>query len=262
MTSLLVAVPVHAQRGRGRPGGAFVGRAVLRAGAPQMIAPRPVFAPRGMVAPRFMAPPGIGPRSFGVAPRPFFASRRVISTRAIAIPRAFAPRVFAPRAIGRRVVVSPLRFARPFFVFRPRFSLGVGLWAGFPVAYPYVYAYPYAVPYPYPYPAYGYYDPAYGYPSYPASSYPVSAPGTVGVQRGQNYSGVSFDMTPNTAGVYVDGTYIGTVDEFSPTSMPLPLTPGRHHIEVRAAGYRTMAFDADIVAGLVIPYRGEMQPIR
>lgn len=239
MTSLLVAVPLHAQRGRGRPGGAVVGRAVLRAGAPQMIAPRPVFAPRH-----------------------FFASRRVISTRAIAIPRAFAPRVFAPRAIGRRVVVSPLRFARPFFVFRPRFSLGVGLWAGFPVAYPYVYAYPYAVPYRYPYPAYGYYDPAYGYPSYPASSYPVSAPGMVGVQRGQNYSGVSFDMTPNTAGVYVDGTYIGTVDEFSPTSMPLPLTPGRHHIEVRAAGYRTMAFDADIVAGLVIPYRGEMQPIR
>jgi hypothetical protein len=79
MTSLLVAVPVHAQRGRGRPGGAVVGRAVPRAGAPQMIAPRPVFVPRGMVAPRFMAPPGISPRSFGVAPRPFFASRRVIS---------------------------------------------------------------------------------------------------------------------------------------------------------------------------------------
>ena len=169
MTSLLVAAPLHAQRGHGRPSGAVVGRAVPRAGAPQMIAPRPAFAPRGMVAPRFMALPGIGPRSFGVAPRRFFASRRVISTRAIAIPRAFTPRVFAPHAIARRIVVSPFRCARPFFVFRPRFSLGFGLWAGFPVAYPYVSAYPYAYPYPYPYPAYGYDDPVDGYPSYPAS---------------------------------------------------------------------------------------------
>jgi hypothetical protein len=268
LISLVVAVPAHAQRGGGRRGGAVVGRAVPRAGAPRTMAPRPIFAPRGMVAPRFIAPRVSGPRTFGLTPRPFFASRGVIPARAIAVRRTFVPRVFTPRLIGPRIVVSRFRFARPFFVFRPRFSLAVGLWAGFPVAYPYVhaspyqYAYPYPYSYPYPYPASGYYGSAYGYPSYPASSYPAAAPGTVGVQPGQNYSGVSFDITPNTAEVYVDGTYIGTVAEFSPTSMPLTLTPGRHHFEVRAAGYQTMAFDADIVAGQVIPYRGEMQPIR
>jgi hypothetical protein len=73
---------------------------------------------------------------------------------------------------------------------------------------------------------------------------------------------VSFEITPNTAGVYVDGTYVGTVAEFSPTAMPLTLTPGRHHIELRVGGYQIMAFDTEIVAGQVIPYRGEMQPQR
>jgi len=46
---------------------------------------------------------------------------------------------------------------------------------------------------------------------------------------------------------------------FDPTSQPLGLTPGRHHIEIRAAGYQTMAFDADVTAGRMIPYQGTLQ---
>ena len=46
----------------------------------------------------------------------------------------------------------------------------------------------------------------------------------------------------------------------TPTTQPLGLAAGRHHIELRASGYRTMAFDVDIVAGQVIPYRGALQP--
>jgi len=170
--------------------------------------------------------------------------------------------VIAPRVIGPRVIVAPFRFTRPFFVFRPRFSLAFGLWAGFPVAYPYYYGYPYAYPYPYGY-SYPYPYPAYSYQTstYPAPAYPPS--GSLGVQPSQTaFGGVSFDIMPNTAGVYVDGTYVGTVAEFSPSSQPLTLTPGRHHIEVRAAGYQTMAFDTEIVVGQVIPYQGEMQPER
>ena len=41
--------------------------------------------------------------------------------------------------------------------------------------------------------------------------------------------------------------------------MPLTIAPGAHRIEIRAAGYQTMAFDVEIVAGQVIPYRGDMQ---
>jgi hypothetical protein len=70
---------------------------------------------------------------------------------------------------------------------------------------------------------------------------------------------VSFEITPGGAAVSVDGTYVGTVANFSPTSQPLGLTPGRHHIEVRAAGYRTLAFDADVIPGQVTPYQGTLQ---
>ena len=58
-----------------------------------------------------------------------------------ATPRAGAPRGtvgrVAPRIVGRAGVVAPYGFARPYYTFRPRVSLGLGLWAGFPVAYPY-----------------------------------------------------------------------------------------------------------------------------
>jgi hypothetical protein len=85
------------------------------------------------------------------------------------------------------------------------------------------------------------------------------------VQPGQAESesgGVSFEITPNTAAVYVDGQYVGTVANFAPTAQPLTLTPGRHHLEVRSPGYQTMAFDADVTPGQVTPFQGTMQPIR
>jgi hypothetical protein len=167
-------------------------------------------------------------------------------------------------------------YYRPYYAFRPRFSLGFGLWAGYPIGYPYYYGYYgygypyypyYAYGYPYPYPAPYAYSPngypadgsptasrSYGYPEQPAT-------GSVGVQPGQQAvsGGVSFEITPSTAAVFVDGTYVGTVANFGPTSQPLGLTTGRHRIEIRAPGHRTMAFDADVTPGQVIPYQGTLQ---
>ena len=162
------------------------------------------------------------------------------------------------------------------------------MWAGYPVAYPYYYNDPYSYAYPYPADpyAYGYAAPSYGYPAqpyaspsqsdaYPSSSYPSTqypesgqdypaqqpAP-SVGAERGGQASapgGVSFEITPDSAAVFVDGTYVGTAGTFGPRSQPLGLISGRHHIEVRASGYRTMTFDADVKAGQVIPYQGTLQ---
>ena len=67
------------------------------------------------------------------------------------------------------------------------------------------------------------------------SQYPP-APGSVAVQPGQsqaNTGGVSFEITPSTAQVFIDGSYVGTVGEFTPTTQPIGLTPGRHRIEIR-----------------------------
>jgi hypothetical protein len=145
-------------------------------------------------------------------------------------------------------------YYRPYYSFRPRLSLGFGLWLGYPVGYPYYYSYPYPYPYPYSYPyPYPYPDP--NYPDYtnPAPSGSVSVTPTTG-------GGLSFDITPSNAEVYVDGQRVGTVGEFSPTMPPLALTPGRHFVDIRLSGYQPMVFDADIVAGQVLPYQGAMRP--
>jgi hypothetical protein len=158
------------------------------------------------------------------------------------------------------------------------------LWAGYPVAYPYYYGYSYPYPYlysygysAYGYPAYGY--PAYGYPPYgdPTYRYPAPPYGspqtpysaqpststTIEAQPGQGASGgVSFEITPDTADVWVDGNSVGTVGMFGPSAPPLSLAPGRHRIQLKAEGYDSLAFSVDVTPGQVIPYRGTMQPQR
>ena len=186
-----------------------------------------------------VAPRAETPRS-AAAPR---VEQRV-QPRSEAIPRA-VPRAVYPRYDSRVVTGRPYYdysrpyYARPYYAFRPRLSLGFGLWLGYPVTYPYaVYGYPYPSTYPYPYPG-----------------------GTVSVAPGTNVTsgGLSFEISPATATVYVDGDYVGVVSDFTPNMPPLGLTPGRHQIEVREPGFETMTFDADIVAGQVLPFQGTMQ---
>ena len=166
--------------------------------------------------------------------------------------------------------------------------------------YAYGYSYPYSNSYPsgaypqagygYPQAGYGYPQAGYGYPQagYPQSGYPQagypqagyppaessnypasagegSAPaGSVSATPGTApaYGGLSFEITPQTAGVYVDGQYVGTVATFTPTTQPLSLAPGRHHVEIRAEGFHPMTFEANVTAGQVLPYQGNMQPVK
>jgi hypothetical protein len=190
-------------------------------------------------------------------------ARGAAPSRGVAVTRVAPRRVI----VAPRVVVSPYRFVRPYYAFRPRVSLGLGLWVGYPVAFPAYYAgYPYPYPYAYPYPAYPYPPAPYAYPPPPANppaNYPAAGappPGTVSVQPGAaNDGGISFEITPSDAEVYVDGVNVGRVSDFGPTWQPLSVSPGRHQIEIRRAGYQTLAFDADVHAGMVIPYQGTMQ---
>lgn len=136
----------------------------------------------------------------------------------------------------RYVPYRPFYFARPYYSFRPRLNIGFGLWIGDPVPYPYAYL--------------GTYSPrVYGY--YPEGSYRV----TPGVPV---YGGVSFDIQPSDADLFVDGEYVGPIGNFTTTSEPLTLTPGVHRIAVQRDGFRSMEWDATIEPGQVIPYRGAM----
>jgi DNA-binding beta-propeller fold protein YncE len=66
------------------------------------------------------------------------------------------------------------------------------------------------------------------------------------------------DITPNTAQVYVDGYYVGIVNDFSGRSQGLNLAPGTHHFDLRATGHDALAFDINIESGQVLDYRGTL----
>jgi hypothetical protein len=155
------------------------------------------------------------------------------------VPRGnYAPR-YAPRYDGRyapRYAPSYRSgyYSRPY-VFRPRFSIGFGIFAGYPVPYSYSYDYP---------------VPVYGY----------GAPREVVVGPGSTqYGGITFEMTPYDADVYVDGTHAGRVADFDGSQQPLTLTPGTHQIQVVAPGYQPLNFDVSVQPGQIIPYRGDLQ---
>ena len=235
-------------RGRARGNGAAVGRAV----------------PRGEVrsAPRVVA----GPRVGRVAPvrfyRPYYT---------------FRPRL----NLGFGLWLGyPVAYTSYYGYYNPYYGYYNPYYA-----YPYGYPYPTQAYPPYPSPAYplgAYPPPAYppsayppsayppsGYPpsgyqppaSYPQSPYPPSSypQGSVAAQPGQPTGGMSFEITPADAQLYVDGQYVGTVSQFTPMSQPLGLTAGRHHVQITAPGYRTMELDANIIAGEVLPYQGTLE---
>jgi len=181
-------------------------------------------------------------------PRPEVISPRV-ERPVIVAPRIERPVVVAPR-VARPIVVAPRVYApryyyggyygyrpgyRPY-VFTPWTRLSFGLFIGYPVRY--VYAYPYPVP------VYG-----YGAPSAPVYITPSSP----------MYGSISLEISPSDADVFVDGQYVGQVRDFDGIGAPLTLTPGRHRVELTAAGYEPLSFDVNVVPGQVVPYRGDMQ---
>jgi hypothetical protein len=202
--------------------------------APMVVAPvAPRVEPRAVaprvepqvVAPRAYSPPVYVPAPAHVYPHGYPGVYPHV------YPHAY-PRVY-PHGYPRPVYVAP---AWPWF--RPHVHIGFGIYLGYPVAYPYPY------PYAYPVPA-----PAYGYSVAPS----------VNVTPGTAYGGVSFQITPDDAAVYVDGNYVGTVGTFYDPEHPLTLAAGPHRIEIAADGYQTLTFDVNVQSGQVIPYQGTLQ---
>jgi len=110
-------------------------------------------------------------------------------------------------------------------------------------------------PYYYPYD----YSPSYSTgPGYPPPQGSVNVQPYAQQNQG-NMGGLSFDISPDSAEIYVDGNYAGAVGQFTSSSQPLGLPAGRHHIELREPGYDVSSFDVDIIAGQVIPYQGQLQ---
>lgn len=152
--------------------------------------------------------------------------------------------------------------------FKPRFNVGTGIVVGYPVIYPY--AYPYDP-----------FSPSYGPPSYAAAppapntysnvdslpnpgnvSAAAPASAAIACEASAPCGGISFDIGPASAQVYVDGSFAGIVEDFDARSEPLLLAPGSHYVEIRLAGYRTVSFDVTITPGEITPYQGTLERLR
>ena len=144
----------------------------------------------------------------------------------------YSPR-YSPRGYG---YYGSRSYYRPY-IFRPRYSLGFGIFSGYPVPYTYSYSNPIWV--------YGYRAPRERVYVMPGSPY---------------YGGIALEMTPYDADVFVDGTYAGRVEDFDGMTQPLTLTAGMHEIEVQAQGYEPMRVNVEVQPGQVIPYRGDLRP--
>jgi hypothetical protein len=71
---------------------------------------------------------------------------------------------------------------------------------------------------------------------------------------------VRLRVRPREAEVYVDGYYVGIVDEFDGTFQRLRLEEGPHQIEVRHAGFEPLEFKVYVVYDRTLTLRGELQP--
>jgi hypothetical protein len=131
------------------------------------------------------------------------------------------------------------------------FGYGFGLYdQGF---YGYPFYSPFGMGYGIPY---GFYDPFYGDPYQYGAGYGAYSSRVYG---GHDQGNLKLKVKPRQAKVYVDGYYVGLVDEFDGAFQKLTLNGGRHKVELRADGYETTEFDVLITPEQTVTFAGEMK---
>ena len=61
-------------------------------------------------------------------------------------------------------------------------------------------------------------------------------------------SALRLDIEPRRAAVFVDGRYVGYVDQFDGKSSPMLMSPGKHRIKVELPGYQTFETEVNLLA--------------
>jgi hypothetical protein len=115
---------------------------------------------------------------------------------------------------------------------------------------------------PYYDPFWGYYG--YGYGSYGYGGYGGYGGGYYSSQAGgyRDTGSLRLKVKPREAQVFIDGYYMGTVDEFDGVFQRLRLEAGGHRVELRGEGFLPLVFEVLIVPGETITYRGELKRIQ
>jgi hypothetical protein len=139
-----------------------------------------------------------------------------------------------------RVVVGA-GFYRPFY-YRPYYYR--------PFFYPYVYS-----PFYFGFGAFydGFYSAWYPYGPYPYYPYP-------GYYSG-GWSSARIEVKPREAQVYLDGYYVGIVDQFDGVFQRLDIPPGEHELTVYLPGYHTMRERTFFRPGHGYHFKEALQPL-
>jgi len=69
-------------------------------------------------------------------------------------------------------------------------------------------------------------------------------------------------IKPSQAEVFVDGYFVGLVNDFDGMFQKLHIESGPHRIEVRAPGYETLDLDIKLTSGKTTIYQGELTKIK
>jgi hypothetical protein len=83
-----------------------------------------------------------------------------------------------------------------------------------------------------------------------------------GVYNTREQGNLKLKVKPRNAKVYVDGYFVGLVDQFDGAFQKLPLNGGRHKVEVRADGFETAEFDVLITPDQTVTFQGDLKRIQ
>jgi hypothetical protein len=70
--------------------------------------------------------------------------------------------------------------------------------------------------------------------------------------------GVRITDAPADAQVFVDGAYVGIVDDFDGPGQHLNLEPGTHRIEIHTRAAAAVAFDVDVQPGRTVTLKAAL----
>ena len=69
-------------------------------------------------------------------------------------------------------------------------------------------------------------------------------------------------IKPREGQVYVDGFFVGAVDDFDGTFQKLNIDAGGHRIEIKAPGHETISFEVLITPNETVTYKGELPRVQ
>ena len=103
----------------------------------------------------------------------------------------------------------------------------------------------------------------YGGGSYGGGGYGGGYQGTGSSSYGGGPQGsLRLKIKPREGQVYVDGFFVGAVDDFDGTFQKLNIDAGGHRIEIKAPGHETISFEVLITPNETITYKGELPRIQ